>query len=102
MKDFGEFDIDVKKSFIGDKIYIENILDKPVVIEFYDIRPSKKAGSGDCLYMQIKLDGIDHVVFSSSTFLMEPLRKLTNADFPFKAKIVKVNRHFEFRSALQQ
>jgi len=99
MKDFSEFDIAVKKSFVGTKIYIDSILDKPIVIEFYDIRPSKKPDGSECLYMQIKLEGVDHVVFSSSTFLMEPLRKLTDVDFPFSAKIIRVNRHFEFRSA---
>lgn len=101
MKDFSEFDIAVKKSFVGNKIYIESILDKPIVIVFYDIRPSKKNDGSECLYMQIKLDGVDHVVFSSSTFLMEPLKKLNAADFPFQAKIIRVNRHFEFKSANQ-
>lgn len=99
MKDFAEFDIAAKKSFVGNKIYIESILEKPVVIEFFDIRPSKKNDGTECLYMQIKHDGVDHVVFSSSTFLMEPLRRLSATDFPFSAKIVRVNRHFEFRSS---
>jgi len=99
MKDFAEFGITVKKSFVGTKIYIESILEKAIIIEFFDIRPSRKNDGSECLYMQIRLEGVDHVVFSSSTFLMDTLRKLEETDFPFQAKIIRVNRHFEFRSA---
>ncbi len=97
MKSFSDFGIVSKKSFVGDKIYIEKILDQEIIIEFYEIRPSKKANGGDCLYMQIKLAGVDHVVFSSSMFLMNPLKQIKDSDFPFTAKIVKVNQHYEFR-----
>ncbi len=97
MKSFSDFGITMKKSFVGDKIYIEKILDQELIIEFFEIRPSKKTNGGDCLYMQIKLGGVDHVVFSSSSFLMNPLKQLQDSDFPFKAKIVKINQHYEFR-----
>lgn len=97
MKSFSDFGIVAKKCFVGNKIYIENILGKEMIIEFFEIRPSKKTNGGDCLYMQIKLDDVDHVVFSSSTFLMIPLKQLKDDDFPFKATIVKINQHYEFR-----
>lgn len=97
MKSFSDFGIVSKKSFIGNKIYIENILDKEIIIDFYEIRPSKKPDGGDCLYMQIRLDGADHVVFSSSVFLMNPLKQLKETDFPFKVRIIKINRHYEFK-----
>lgn len=97
MKSFSDFGISSKKSFVGNKIYIESILEKEIVIEFFDIRPSRKNDGTECLYIQIKIDGVDHVVFSSSTFLMNPLKQLQDSDFPFKAKIVKINRHYEFK-----
>lgn len=99
MKDFAELGISAKRRFTGNKIYIETILDKALIIEFFEVRPSKKNDNTDCLYMQIKLDGVEHVVFSSSVFLMQTLRQLQPEDFPFSAKIAKINRHYEFRSA---
>lgn len=96
MKQFSELGIVSKKSFVGNKIYIENNLNKEVVVEFFDIKPSKKNDGTECLQIQIKLDGDPHVVFTSSTFLMNQIRQLKDDDFPFTAKIVKINRHYEF------
>lgn len=97
MKSFSDFGITSKKSFVGNKIYIEDLLQKEIIIEFFEIRPSRKNDGSECLYMQIKLAGEDRVVFSSSTFLMNPLKQLSDTDFPFKATIVKINRHYEFK-----
>jgi hypothetical protein len=97
MKSFSEQGVTSKRSFVGNKIYIESILEKHIIIEFFDIRPSRKNDGTDCLHMQIKLDQVDHVVFSSSTFLMNQLKQLKDDDFPFTAKIVKINRHYEFK-----
>ena len=97
MKQFSELGIVSKKSFVGNKLYIVDILDKEIVVEFFTIGPSKKNDGTDCLSLQIKLNCVDHVVFSSSTFLMNQIKQLKDDDFPFTAKIIKVNRHFEFK-----
>lgn len=97
MKSFSELGVTTKKSFVGNKIYIESILEKDIIIEFFDIRPSRKNDGTECLYMQIKIDAVDHVVFSSSKFLMDSLKQIQENDFPIKARIIKINRHYEFR-----
>lgn len=96
MKQFKELGIVSKKSFVGNKIYIENILGKEIIVEFYDIKPSKKNDGSNCLHMQIKMQEVNHVIFSSGTFLMDQLKQLKDDDFPFKTIIVKINRHYEF------
>ena len=96
MKNFSELGIKPKRSFVGDKIPVESLLDKEIIVEFFEIKPSKKVMDGDCLHMQIKLDGHDRLVFTSSTFLMDTLKQLSAEDFPFKVKIKRVNKHFEF------
>lgn len=97
MKKFSELGIKSKRSFVGDKIPVESILDKEIIVEFFEIKPSKKVMDGDCLHLQIKHEGKDRVVFTSSTFLMDPLKQLSVDDFPFKATIHRVNKHFEFK-----
>jgi len=96
MRKFSELGVVAKRSFVGDSISIEEILDKEIIVEFFEIKPSKKVIDQDCLYIQIKFEGKDRVIFTSSTFLMAPLRQLKDEDFPFKAKIKRVNKHFEF------
>jgi len=96
MKNFSELGIKTRRSFIGDKIAIESILDKEIIVEFFEIKPSKKVMDGDCLHLQIKFEDKYRVVFTSSAFLMDPLKQLAENDFPFKAKIKRVNKHFEF------
>jgi len=97
IKSFSDFGITMKKSFVGTKKYIEDILDQEIIVEFYEIRPSTKNDGTNCLYLQIKLQGNSHVIFSSSSYLMDTLRINDQIVFPFKTHIAKINRHYEFK-----
>lgn len=99
IKDFGDFNITTKTSFEGPKLYPEDLLEQPIIVHFYEIRPSKKNDGSQCLYAQITLNGTKRLLWSSSGFLMDAIKK--TPEFPFRAKIVKINRHFEFRSLKQ-
>ncbi len=96
MKQFSQLGTVKKRSFVGEHIIIDNVLDKEIIVEFFDIRPSKKNDGSNCLYMQIILNGVHHVIFTGGTFLMDDIKQIKEGDFPFTTKIVKVNRHFEF------
>ncbi len=99
MKQFKEFGIKtISQSFTGDKIKINRILNREIVVHDYRIEQSKFAkGNGKCLHMQIELDSTKHVVFTGSSFLIEVIQQIPKPDFPFKATIVEENEHFEFR-----
>ena len=58
MNDFKSFGIKPQtKSFEGDKIKIDKVLNKLIVVEDYKIEPSKfEKGNGKCLFLQIVVD----------------------------------------------
>jgi len=99
MKRFSEMNIEVElKSFTGDKIKIEKILNKDIIIHDYDIRESKykEKGNGQCLHLQLEIGGEKRVLFSGSTYLMDLIKKVNDDDFPFITTIVKEGEYFKF------
>lgn len=98
MKKFSELGIENSTSgFIGDKIKIDRILNREIIVHEFEIKDSKfDNGSGKCLYIQIELDGNKRVLFTGSVVLMDTIQKIADDDFPFTTKIIKDNDHFEF------
>lgn len=95
MKKFSELGIMTEsKGFVGDKIKAKKILNKTITVHSWEIKPSKY--TGDCLYLQIELDGTKHVVFSSSKVLMDTIKKIPATDFPFETTIIENNERHEF------
>lgn len=97
VKNFSDFGITIKRSFEGNKLYPEDLLGQEIIVHFYEVRPSKKEKGGDCLYAQITLNNEKRLLWSSSGFLMYALGNVPESGFPFKAIIIKVNRHYEFK-----
>lgn len=85
------------KSFVGDKIKIERILNREIVVHAFKIENSKfEKGNGKCLHLQIEFSGEKKVVFTGSAVLMNMIGKVPESEFPFSTTIVKTNDHFEF------
>lgn len=91
MKRFSDF---AKEDSImnGDKIKIGDIVGKEIEIVDYKIGNSKFEGK-KLLTLQIKLNGEDRVVFTSSGVLIDQSEKYKN-EMPFIATIEKVNNRF--------
>jgi len=87
-----------KQGLEGDKIKIDRIVNREIIIHKYDIKPSKFADKGnkECLYIQIELSGNQHVVFTGSGILMDMIKKVKPEQFPFKTTIVRDNERFIF------
>jgi hypothetical protein len=85
--------------FAGEKIKVQRILNKEIVVHDYRIEPSKfkEKGNGKCLYLQIALGETKHVVFTGSSVLQETIQKVDRKDFPFKTTIVLDNERLEFQ-----
>lgn len=95
MKTFKELGIQTEtKSFIGDKIKIDRILNREIAVFDYKIEDSKYTDK--CLFLQIELNGNKHVVFTGSKVLIDTIQKIPREAFPFKTTIVRENEHFEF------
>ncbi len=100
MKQFKDWGITAaRKSFVGDKVKLERVVNREIIVHEFKIEPSKvfsEKGNGKCLYMQIELKDEKHVVFTSSMYLQDMISKVPEDGFPFTTTIVKVNDHFEF------
>jgi len=98
MKEFKDLGIQSPNKFKGDKMDIWDIVNRKVTVEAFKIGPSKflDKGSGLRLDLQIQLDGIQYVVWTGSTVLMEQIKMVSEKDFPFSATIVKEHKALKF------
>ena len=96
-KSFKSFNIEPEPTtFIGDKIKIQKVLDKEIIIHKYKIGDSKVKQGTKMMTLQIEKDNEKHVIFTGSRILMEMIERVPKDGFPFKTKIVKEFEHLEF------
>jgi len=102
MKSFSQFKISVNsKTFVGDKIKTNQILNQEIIVLDFKIEDSKvdsykKRGAEKCLYLQISIKDVKFVVFTSSGSLMEMILQVDPKDFPFTTRIIEKDRRFLF------
>ena len=96
MKRFSDFATE-PNAMTGDKIKIEDVLDKEIEVTGYKISDSKfaKKSSDKVLTLQFKLDGENRILFTGSNVLMEQVEKYQD-EMPFTATITKVNKFYTF------
>jgi hypothetical protein len=80
--------------FSGDKISINRVLNKPIIIHEYKIETSKF--TDQCLHMQIEVDGAKRVLFLGSKILIDTIEKVPKDKFPVETIIIKDNNYYEF------
>lgn len=93
MKRFSDFATD--KILDGDKIKIDDVLNKEVQIINYSIKESKysKNNSGKYLTLQVIYNDEKCVIFTGSDVLIDQIEKY-NHEIPFLSTIRKINRYF--------
>jgi len=95
MKSFNQMNIKPKESqFTGEKIRIDKVLTKDIVVHNYVIEPSKFEGNR--LKMQIELNSEKRIIFTGSTNLMHMIGEVEKTNFPFQTKIIKNDDRFDF------
>jgi len=79
----------------GEKIKIDQILDREVEVIGFNIRRSKyeKNRSGKCLLLQMEIDNERRVLFTGSDVLIEQLEKYGD-QVPFAATVKKIDRFY--------
>lgn len=96
MKKFRDFNIQIEtNTFIGDKIKISKVLNRKITVHTFKIEASK-FNNGKCLYLQIDLEGVKHIVFTGSTVLTEMIKQVPTEGFPFETTIVEDNERYMF------
>ena len=100
MKNFSQFNIQqTAKGFEGDKIKMSKILNREIVVHHFKIEDSKvfkEKGSGKCLHLQISFNNEKHIIFTSSSGLIEVIQKIPENGFPFTTTIIEENDRFLF------
>lgn len=100
MNKFSQFNIKTStKGFEGDKIKISKILNREIVVHDFKIEDSKvfkQAGSGKCLHLQISISGQKHIVFTSSSGLIDAINQIPESGFPFITTIIEENDRYIF------
>lgn len=90
MKKFSSLGIEQPDRFVGQSIPIYDLLNKEIIVIDYKIGPSKFIDKGDRLDLQIKMDDVERVVWTGSVILMDQIKMVNEADFPFTTTIVKL------------
>ncbi|MDP2723220.1 MAG: hypothetical protein Q8O72_10715 [Bacteroidales bacterium] len=83
----------------GDKVSIDDILNKPIIVTNAKVGPSKyqRNTSGKCLTLQFEQEpNHPQILFTSSEVLISQIEEY-NDKIPFEAKIVKINKYYTFR-----
>ena len=102
MNRFSQFNIKAPiKGFEGNKIKMARILNREIVVHAYKIEDSKvqafrEKGTGKCLHLQISVENDMHVVFTSSSGLIEMIQMVPEDKFPFTTTIVEENDRYKF------
>lgn len=97
MKSFSQLGVktDLQEVFTGEKIKIGRVINREIIVHDFRIEPSKF--SGQCLYLQIEIDGAKRVVFTGSQGLLQVIQKIPKTEFPFTTTIVEENERYEFK-----
>lgn len=96
MKRFSDFASEAS-AITGDKIKIEEVLGEEIEVIGYKITDSKyqKTNDDKVLTLQFNINGVNRVLFTGSSVLMEQVEKYKN-EIPFLTKIEKVNKFYTF------
>jgi len=97
LKRFSDFASDEVNALVGDKIKIEEVLEKEIEVIGYEISDSKyqKSGNDKVLTLQFKLNGENRILFTGSKVLMGQAEKYKDK-MPFLATIKRINRFYTF------
>ena len=95
-KRFSDF-AEEEKPIEGDKVKIESILNREILVTAYKVKKSKyaKNNSEQCLTVQFEVDGIKKIFFTGSCVLLDQLEKYGH-EMPFMTMVKKIDRYYTF------
>lgn len=102
LKSFKDLKIDRTKQepssrLVGEKININKILNKTIVVHDFEIKDSLHYANTKCLYLQIEVGSTKRVVFTSAKKMIMDIQQIAQEDFPFETTIEELEtNHFVF------
>lgn len=96
MKKFSDFNL-TDKVLDGDKIKLNDIVGKTIIVKDFKISPSKQKSGTDYLKLQFTFEESEenHVTFTDSTVLIDQIKKIDEQGFePFETKIKRILNWF--------
>lgn len=73
----------IERPFEGDKINIEAVVDQPIKILDFEVRPSEKKKGTDYLKLQIEFNGQKRFLGGGYQFLCQVLKDIDKCNLPF-------------------
>ena len=88
---FGDFA--EEESFEGEKLRLDEVLNKEILVTGYKIKDSHQKKGKQYLTIHFELDGKQHITFTGSIVLMNQLKKY-ESHLPFLATIKKISQYY--------
>lgn len=97
MKKFSELGIDIKNdSFVGDKIKIDKVINREIVILDFKVQESKINEGKKFLSLQIELSGEKKVIFTGAKLLIQAITQIDKSNLPVSTTIISENQMYQF------
>lgn len=93
IKKFSDFNDGEDLFFSGEKIKIDDVTGKEIIIKSFKVEKSKYGEDKKVLTIQYVLNGETYISFTGSSVLIDQLEKYKQ-ELPFSATIEKVNRFY--------
>ena len=84
-----------ERPLTGDKISINDLIGKEIVVKGYRLSDSNKRPGTKCLTLHVDVDGEERVAFTGSAVLIEQIEKYKE-HIPFQTTIKKANAFLTF------
>lgn len=91
----------IERPFEGDSIKIEAIVDRPIEVLDFTVRPSEKKPNTLYLKMQIRFEGKKRFVGGGYQFLCEILKQVDKSNLPFST-IIRNKRGYYFEGTIDE
>ena len=91
----------IERPFEGDNIKIEAIVDRPIEVLDFQVRPSEKKPNTDYLKMQIRFEGRKRFVGGGYQFLCAVLKQIDKSNLPFET-IIRNKRGYYFEGTIDE
>lgn len=91
----------IERPFEGDKINIEAVIDQPIEILNFEVRPSDKKKGTDYCKIQILFNGQKRFIGGGYSYLCEVLKQIDKSQLPFTT-IIRHKRGFYFEGTIDE
>lgn len=91
----------IERPFEGDNIKIEQLIDKPIEVLDFTVRPSEKKPNTLYLKMQIRFEGKKRFVGGGYQFLCQVLQQVDKNNLPFET-IIRNKRGYYFEGTIDE